>query len=77
VNRSTPIRAILLTTVLHKSCNRHVSNGFVCRRARTQPVLDNEWLAHPLGKPLANPTRNDVVSTAGGKPTSRRTGREG
>src|SRR5205814_3471653 len=35
--------------------------------ASTRPVVDDEWLAEPLGKPLTDQASGDVDPTAGGK----------
>src|SRR5262249_54181886 len=35
--------------------------------AATRPVLDDEWLAEPLGEPLAHQARDDVTWAAGSK----------
>ena len=46
----------------------HLFGGGVPAPAR--PVLDHERLAEPLRQPLAHDAREDVVRTAGGKPTN-------
>src|SRR5262245_21943523 len=35
--------------------------------AGTRPVLDDEWLAEPFGKPLTHQAREDVGRATGGK----------
>ena len=35
--------------------------------AGARPVLDHEWLAEPLGQPLTDQPREDVVRAAGSK----------
>jgi len=35
--------------------------------AGTRSIFDNEWLAQPLGKPLSQQARENVIWSAGGK----------
>src|SRR5262249_46173186 len=47
--------------------------------AGARPVLNDEWLAEPLGQPLTDQARRDVAGTAGGEAdnNARRAGRIG